>query len=109
MKNNRGSTKTYLILFLILGIAIIGIVFMLQMAENSRKATPLKNDNTEPTSEKKDEPIIVTNFVVALTDVIGTNRFLENYEEEILYSGAVFHFNCTSYDEEKRLVKRVVV
>lgn len=102
MKNNRGSTKTYLILFLILGIAIIGIVFMLQMAENSRKATPLKNDNTEPTSEKKDEPIIVTNFVVALTDVIGTNRFLENYEEEILYSGAVFHFNCTSYDEEKK-------
>lgn len=53
MKNNRGSTKTYLILFLILGIAIIGIVFMLQMAENSRKATPLKNDNTEPTSEKR--------------------------------------------------------
>ncbi len=103
MKNNRGSARTYLILFFILGISIIGIIFILQMTEKAHKATPLKNENTEKTEEKKDEPIIATNFVAPLTDVIGNNRFLENYKEEIIYSGAVFNFNCTSYDEEKKV------
>lgn len=103
MKNNRGSAKTYLILFLILGVAIIGIIFMLQMAENAHRATPLKNDNTEAPEEPSDEPIIATNFTSALTDIIGTNRFLENYKEEINFSGAVFNFNCTKYNEEKKV------
>lgn len=100
MKNNRGNVRTYIILFLILGVAIIGIIFLLQMTEKANKATPLKNNNTEAT-DKEDEPIIATNFSSALTDIIGTNRFLENYKEEIIFSGAVFNFNCTSYDEEK--------
>lgn len=101
MKSNKSSTKTYIILFIILLVAIIGIIFLLNMAKNTKKVTPLKNDNTTTTEEKEDAPIAVTNFEVPLSDIIGDNRFLDNYKEEILYSGAVFNFNCTSYDEEK--------
>lgn len=103
MKNNRGSAKTYLILFIILFVAIIGIIIMLNMAENTHKATPLKNNNTTETTEKKDEPIIATNFSSSLMDIVGNNRFLNDYREEVLYSGAVFNFNCTKYDEEKEV------
>lgn len=101
MKSNKSSTKTYIILFIILLVAMIGIIFMLNMAKNTKKVTPLKNDNTTTTEEKKDAPIAVTNFVAPLADIIGDNRFLNNYKEEILHSGVVFNFNCTSYDEEK--------
>lgn len=103
MKNNRGSAKTYLILFIILFVSIIGIILMLNMVETSHKATPLKNDSTTETTEKKDEPIIASNFSSSLADIIGNNRFLDNYKEEVIFSGAVFNFNCTNYDEEKKV------
>ncbi len=105
MKKNQGSAKTYFILFIILIVAIIGIVFMLNMAEKTHKAAPLKPDSTEITTEKSNEPIIATNFSSSLLDIIGNNRFLNNYKEEISFSGAIFNFNCTSYDEEKKVCK----
>lgn len=105
MKKNQGSAKTYLILFIILFVAIVGIILMLNMAENAHKAAPLKNDSTSDTTKKVDEPIIVTNFSSSLMDIIGNNRFLDNYKEEVFYSGAVFNFNCTSYDEENKICK----
>ncbi|MDE6141727.1 MAG: hypothetical protein K2G03_03895, partial [Bacilli bacterium] len=75
----------------------------LNMANSARKATPLKNDSTTETTEKIDEPIITTNFSSSLLDIVGNNRFLDNYKEEVNYSGAIFNFNCTSYDEEKKV------
>lgn len=105
MRKNRGSAKTYLILFVILFVAIIGIILMLNMAEKARKAAPLRDDSTTETTSKKDDVIVTTNFSSSLLDIVGNNRFLDNYKEEVNYSGAVFNFNCTSYDEEEKVCK----
>lgn len=109
--NNKGKSnkKSYIILFVILLVAFIGIFVLLEIAKNERKSKPLKENSTTPTinivtttnviEPDKNEEIGVKNFNASLEEIINGKTFYYDYEVSIKYSGALFDFNCTKYNE----------
>ena len=128
MKNNKkgnNSATSYIILILVLLVAVVAIFMLLGNAKNQAKSQPLTT-TTVPVPVEPGNVTTTTTTTVPITDlvyqtttkvVIQENIKVEpfsaslevimedlsfNFDYAVTkeYSGAVFNFNCVTYDEE---------
>lgn len=117
--NNKGLSKSMVMILIILGVGIVSLIFILSLSKNGNRANPMRGNyddpveettkgqvttkagesgnNTDPTTG---EIIVAKNFNAPLSDIIVGNNFDGNYAVSLYFSGARFDFTCTSYNEE---------
>lgn len=120
MKGNKLSTST-IVAIIILVISSICMFMLLNVTAKSKKARAnnfndiITSDITTTTdvsdivvdelpdiTEDNDQTqeINVTNFASSIKDILSGYEEVGNYKIELIHNGAVFNFNCTSYNEE---------
>ncbi len=102
------SLKSYIVVVVILILAIVFILWMLNLVKRDMQAKPMRdNANTteEVTTTNRDENEVsstepVSNFFASLMDIIDGLNFFENYDVTTYYHGVKFNFKCGAYDIE---------
>ena len=125
MKGNKLSTST-IVAIIILLISAVSMFLLLNLTAKSQKArtnnfnqitsTDLLTTTNEadivvdelPQEENEETPqqeIKAVNFSSSIKDILSGYEEIGDYKIELVYNGALFNFNCTSYDQDTNTCK----
>lgn len=123
MKGNKLSTSTIVAIIILLFSAVCMFMLLNYTAKSQKARTNNFNElkTTEETTTTNASDIVVdelpenstpsednivinaTNFSSSIKDILSGYEEIGNYKIELTHSGALFNFNCTSYNEETNI------